>query len=63
MKDGKFEPEEITPWLIDSLQTERGGWTRADLAKLGVEWPPPRGWKKRLIADWQKRMTDIGFIK
>lgn len=35
--------------LIESLKTPKGGWTKASLALLGVPWPPPKGWKKRLI--------------
>jgi hypothetical protein len=33
---------------IEKARTERGGWTRAQLAEWGVPWPPPKGWKKRL---------------
>lgn len=33
---------------IKRLQTAGGGWTKADLASLGVPWPPPKGWRKRL---------------
>lgn len=29
--------------------TSRGGHTRAQLAAWGVPWPPPKGWKKRLM--------------
>lgn len=35
---------------ITDARTERGGWTRAQLAEWGVPWPPPRGWRKRLVA-------------
>jgi len=28
--------------------TERGGWTKAKLASMGVPWPPPKGWLTRL---------------
>lgn len=34
---------------INQLQTPNGGWTKADLASLGVPWPPPHGWKKKLL--------------
>ena len=36
---------------IESLKSEAGGWTRASLKKLGVRWPPRRGWKARLIEE------------
>jgi hypothetical protein len=34
---------------IDAKRTSNGGWLRADLALWGVPWPPPRGWKKKLL--------------
>ena len=36
---------------IEALQSEKGGYTRRTLASLGVPWPPPRGWKRRLASD------------
>lgn len=33
---------------IESSTTPRGGWTKEQLAKWGIPWPPPRGWKKKL---------------
>jgi 5-methylcytosine-specific restriction endonuclease McrA len=35
---------------IEALKTPAGGWKRKTLEKLGVPWPPPKGWKKALIA-------------
>jgi hypothetical protein len=34
---------------IESLKTAKGGWTKASLASLGVAWPPPAGWKEKLL--------------
>jgi hypothetical protein len=34
---------------IDAARTPDGGWTRDQLAEWGVPWPPPKGWRKRLI--------------
>jgi hypothetical protein len=39
-----------TPAEIDAARTPRGSWTKAQLAEWGVPWPPPRGWRKRLLA-------------
>jgi hypothetical protein len=36
---------------IQEARTPCGGWTRETLAKWGVPWPPPRGWKKKLIRE------------
>ncbi len=35
---------------IESRMTARGGWMKEDLAKWGVSWPPPKGWKEAIIA-------------
>lgn len=35
---------------IESAKTPRGAWTRVTLAKWGVPWPPPAGWRAALIA-------------
>lgn len=34
---------------IMAARTPKGSWTRATLASWGVPWPPPEGWKQRLI--------------
>lgn len=36
---------------IEAAKTANGGWTRETLAKWGVSWPPPKGWKKELEND------------
>ena len=36
---------------IDAVMTPAGGFSRASLAKLGLPYPPPRGWLKRLRRD------------
>jgi len=35
-------------WLVRFSTTGSEGWTRKQLACLGVAWPPRRGWKYRL---------------
>jgi hypothetical protein len=39
----------MTAAEIDAARTTKGGWTRETLAHWGVPWPPPRGWRKKLI--------------
>lgn len=34
---------------IEAARSPAGGWRRATLAKWGVPWPPPKGWRKALI--------------
>lgn len=36
---------------IEAERTPNGGYTRETLARLGVSWPPPKGWKKKLEAE------------
>jgi hypothetical protein len=38
----------ITDQLIDAGESERGGWSKAQLTILGVAWPPQTGWKDRV---------------
>jgi len=39
---------QITDELIEAGKSDRGGWTKAQLAILGVPWPPEAGWKDRV---------------
>ena len=39
----------MTKEEIEKYITSNGGYTKETLAKLGVDWPPKRGWKKNLI--------------
>jgi len=38
----------ITWMWVQEHSTGQGGWTRAQLACLGVPWPPPKGWRRAL---------------
>jgi hypothetical protein len=39
----------ITRQIVESLRTEKGGFSRGPLAALGISWPLKHGWKKALI--------------
>ena len=39
----------VTPELLAAGQSERGGWSRAQFALIGVTWPPPSGWKATVV--------------
>lgn len=45
-----MDRRKITEEEILSQQTDNGGWTKKTLAQWGVPWPPPKGWKDRLIS-------------
>lgn len=34
---------------IEAGKSPKGGFTKAQLAKWGVGWPPPQGWKEALM--------------
>ena len=40
----------MTRQIIDWARTPRGGYTKAQLALLGVPWPRPLGWRKAALA-------------
>lgn len=44
---------------IEAGRSPAGGFTKAQLAKWGVPWPPPSGWKEALIAG--QTMEDAGM--
>ncbi|WP_395454818.1 hypothetical protein ACHMW5_13825 [Azospirillum melinis] len=39
---------EVTDRLVEQAKTPAGSWTRAQLAIVGVTWPPKQGWRKRI---------------
>jgi hypothetical protein len=43
-----------SPQEVEAAKTERGGWTRKQLAEWGVPWPPPKGWKAALLERWKR---------
>lgn len=39
----------ITEDLLLAGRATAGGWKKAQLALIGVAWPPPKGWKATVI--------------
>ena len=39
----------ITAEWIMANTTAAGGWTRKQLEAVGVDWPPVKGWKQRIL--------------
>ena len=52
----------LTEEEIEAGKSARGGWTRATLAAWGVPWPPPKGWKRKLLgqAEENSRILYVG---
>jgi hypothetical protein len=40
---------QLSKEFLDSLRTPNGGYTSTVLKLLGVDWPPIKGWKQRII--------------
>lgn len=53
----------VTKAEIEAGKSAAGGWTRAQLAKWGVPWPPPKGWKKRLMRESQGKRSFVPRAK
>lgn len=47
----------ITFDLLERLKSPKGGYSRASLNIMGISWPPPRGWRKKLIAEAQANLA------
>lgn len=39
----------LTNEMLESLRTEKGGYTQATTEALGVAWPLQSGWKHRMV--------------
>lgn len=39
----------VTEADIQAKATPSGGWSRETLTEWGISWPPPKGWKERLL--------------
>lgn len=51
----KADPEIPSEAEIEAASSAAGGWDRKTLARWGVAWPPPKGWKAELLAKSQSR--------
>jgi hypothetical protein len=39
----------LTEEQIEAGRSPKGGWTREQLARWGLPWPPPAGWRQALL--------------
>lgn len=37
---------------IEAAMTPKGGWKAVTLAGWGISWPPPTGWRRRLVDNY-----------
>lgn len=52
---GAFTP---TAEEIEAAKSPAGGWTKEQLAVWGVPWPPPKGWKHKLLSPQPTRLDE-----
>lgn len=52
----------VTVKLIAAGRSTRGGWTRAQLALLGVPWPPSPGWQNAALGRLIPRLDAERFV-
>jgi hypothetical protein len=45
---------------IEAAKTDKGGWTREQLRRWGVAWPPSRGWKAKLSSQMPDKLQVSG---
>lgn len=47
----------ITEQVLKDAESINGAWSRKQLEIIGVKWPPPKGWKKKILG------TEIEYSK
>ena len=40
---------EVTKEWLDLNRSGNGAWTKAQMEALGVNWPPQKGWRKKVV--------------
>jgi len=48
-------------WIAAHASLDGRGWTAGQLRVLGVPWPPPKGWRRKLIGTAISDEARIGF--
>jgi hypothetical protein len=44
----------VADLIIEAGKTPRGAWTDPQLGRWGITWPPPKGWRRELVARWAR---------
>ena len=53
----------VTKSFIETNCTERGGWTKAQILALGIEYPQKQGWKRRIVNTYITEKQKKEFIE
>lgn len=43
---------------IEAAKTPKGGWKAKQLAAWGISWPPPHGWRKKLVENFEQQRSN-----
>ena len=54
--------ETLTREILELGKSSQGGWSRKQLELLGVAWPAPRGWQRKVIGRRFKRSIVVKFL-
>lgn len=49
--------------MIEARRSERGGWKASQLKCLGIQWPPIKGWKRRIVGTHISDEQYTSFLK
>ena len=41
----------VTRNELEQAKTAAGGYTKEQLAEWGIPWPPPKGWKRKILSE------------
>lgn len=55
----------LTKEIIESARTPNGGFTKSQLAAIGIAWPPPQDWIEKTVGAWitPTQLEAFRFIK
>lgn len=62
LADARTETVVLTDDLLEAGLSDAGGWCKAQLAALGVKWPPRKGWRRNLIGSTISRQRYEQFL-
>lgn len=52
----------VTDEILESAKSSKGGYSKKQLALLGVDWPPKTGWKKAMLGKSLPSSTVAQFV-
>jgi hypothetical protein len=53
----------VTEELLEAGKSANGGWSKEQLALLGVAWPPASGWKNGIVGHRMPKASADKFVQ